>query len=244
MFRLTVVLAAFLARTGLADAQLISANQLASQFGLTATNTLPFPEATSSSTSDTQSFIVSNWSLSKGRIQNNPEDLLFAEDPFPNSPVPGTQSSPGPVLQVTYPAGSYSHGTGGTQLYSLWNTTDGSRWNSMIVSYEVAFDSGFNWVKGGKLPGMRGGPDPDGCSGGSASNGTNCFSSRVMWRTNGAGEGWLFPSRTIWSCADFLLVYAYIPNNDNLCTNDNFLCNQDGFGTSIDRGSFSFAAGQ
>jgi hypothetical protein len=59
----------------------------------------------------------------------------------------------------------------------------------MIISYEVAFDSGFDWVKGGKLPGLRGGPDPNNCSGGNQANGTNCFSSRLMWRTDGAGEG-------------------------------------------------------
>ena len=28
----------------------------------------------------------------------------------------------------------------------------------MMVSYEVAFDAVFDWVKGGKLPGLRGGP--------------------------------------------------------------------------------------
>lgn len=189
MFSLVVALAGILAGAGLADAQLVTSAQLAAQFNLSASNTLAFPQSPMSSTNDTQSFIVSNWSLSKGRIQNNPEDLTFVQDPFPNNPVPGTQSPSGPVLQVTYPKGSYSHGTGGTQMYSLWNTTDGSQWNSMIVSYEVAFDSGYDWVKGGKLPGMRGGPDVDGCSGGNASNGQNCFSSRVMWRTNGEGEG-------------------------------------------------------
>jgi len=39
-------------------------------------------------------------------------------------------------------------------------------------------------------------------------------------------------------------VYAYLPSSNNFCSNPDFLCNQDGFGTSIDRGSFSFAAGQ
>lgn len=43
--------------------------------------------------------------------------------------------------------------------------------------------------RGGKLPGLRGGPDARGCSGGSASDGERCFSTRLMWRTGGAGEG-------------------------------------------------------
>ena len=128
------------------------------------------------------------WSLSKGKIQQGGGNIAFVNDPFPNSPAPSsTSNSTGPVLQVKYPAGGFGSQSSGMQLYSLWNTSDAL--NTMLLSYEVAFDSSFDFVKGGKLPGLRGGPDPDGCSGGSAANGTNCFSSRLMWRTDGAGEG-------------------------------------------------------
>lgn len=72
-------------------------------------------------------------------------------------------------------------------MYALWNTS-GDPWESMMVSYEVAFDKGFEWVKGGKLPGLRGG-SPNGCSGGNQADGTSCFSTRMMWRTSGQGEG-------------------------------------------------------
>jgi hypothetical protein len=96
----------------------------------------------------------------------------------------------------------------------------------MLLSYELAFDEGFDWVKGGKLPGLRGGPNPDGCSGGNEPNGTDCFSTRLMWRTNGAGE-----------------VYAYIPTPNGLCKESDIICNSD-FGVSIQRGSFSFVSGQ
>lgn len=189
MFSLAIIgLGALLAQSRLAAAQLVAPSDLASQYSLTTSTSMPFPTATLAS-DDAQSFIVSGWSLSKGRIQNGANDTAFVADPFPNNPVPGTSSPSGPVLEVTYPQGSFSHGTGGTQLYSLWNTTDGSKFASMVVTYEVAFDAGFNWVMGGKLPGVRGGPDPDGCSGGSAANGSNCFSSRLMWRKNGQGEG-------------------------------------------------------
>lgn len=187
MLALVASLSVLLAHSSLAAAQLTSATALASQYSLTTSTSIPFPTATLSN-SDAQSFIVSGWSLSKGRIQNGADDLEFVDDPFPNGAVTGTSSS-GPVLQVTYPSGSFSHGTGGAQLFSLWNTTDRSQFDSMLLSYEVAFDSDFDWVKGGKLPGLRGGPDPDGCSGGNASTGSNCFSSRLMWRTNGKGEG-------------------------------------------------------
>jgi len=202
------------------------AASVASQYSLPTSTSLPFPQATLSN-ADTQSFLTSNWGLSKGRIQTGASNLVFVDDPFPRSPAPGSSSNTsGPVLQVQYAAGSFeSVDSGGAQLYALWNSS-GSAFQSMLVSYEVAFDSGFDWVKGGKLPGMRGGPDPSKCSGGNQANGTNCFSSRVMWRTNGAGE-----------------VYAYVPRDNNICNDSGIQCN-DEFGISVDRGSFTFSSGQ
>lgn len=165
------------------------AASVASQYSLPTSTSLPFPQATLGN-ADTQSFLMSNWGLSRGRIQNGASNLVFVDDPFPNLPAPGSSSNTsGPVLQVQYAAGSFeSVDSGGAQLYALWNSS-GSAFQSMLLSYEVAFDFGFDWVKGGKLPGIRGGPDPTTCSGGNQATGTNCFSSRVMWRTNGAGEG-------------------------------------------------------
>jgi len=195
-----------------------SPDQLASQYSLSTSTSFPFPAATEAS-DGTQSTLLS-WSLSKGRIQNGVDDLAFVSDPFPSS----SNSSSSPVLQVTYPSGSFSHDTGGAQFINLWNTTDNSPFQSMMVSYEVAFDQNFDWVKGGKLPGLRGG-SVTGCSGGSEPNGTDCFSARLMWRPDGAGE-----------------VYAYIPTPNNLCNSNNIMCNDD-FGVSISRGSFSFVSG-
>jgi len=222
-----IISAAGLAR---ASAQ-TAASAVATQYSLTTSTSLPFPTATLVN-ADAVSFIqdVSNgWSLSKGVIQNNPNNTAFVDDPFPDSPTPGLDPSntTGPVLQVTYPAGSL-HDYGGIQLYSMWNTTDGSSFESMLLSYEVAFDADFDWVKGGKLPGLRGGPEVDGCSGGVEPNGTDCFSSRLMWRTDAAGE-----------------VYAYIPTPNNLCgePSNEIICNSD-FGVSIERGAYTFAAGQ
>jgi len=208
-----------------AQGVLTPAETVASLYSLTTSTSIPFPSPTLA-TADASNFILqNNWSLSKGRIQNGANDTAFMTDPFPNSPAPGlvpinTNTS---VLQVTYPAGGISP-TDGLQLYSLWNTT--APLNSMLLSYEVAFDSGFDWVKGGKLPGIRGGPNPLGCSGGNQPNGTDCFSTRMMWRTNGQAE-----------------VYAYIPTPNGLCNNNGILCNDD-YGVSIQRGSFSWVSGQ
>ncbi|KAF8625409.1 hypothetical protein AX15_005374 [Amanita polypyramis BW_CC] len=208
-------------------AQQLPAESLAASYSLTTSTSFPFPSATQAS-GDAASFIVSNWSLSKGRIQDNPEDIAFVDDPFPNKPPPSTvaSNSTGPVLQVTYPQGSFSHSSGGTQFINLWNASDGSSFNSMALSYEVAFDTDFEWVKGGKLPGLRGGLETTGCSGGSKSDGTSCFSTRVMWRQNGEGE-----------------VYAYIPTPNGLCNERNIICNSD-YGISISRGIFTFTSGQ
>ncbi|KAL4254990.1 hypothetical protein ABKN59_003937 [Abortiporus biennis] len=223
-----VALYALLANGLLATCQFSPAESLAAQFSLTTSTSLPFPTQTLS-TNDAQSYLTSNWGLSKGRVQNNPDDLAFIADPFPTKPAPGstTSSGNGSVLAVTYAADAFASTNSGSQFYSLLNTTDGSKFNSMLLTYEVAFDADFPFVKGGKLPGLRGGPQIDGCSGGDAANGTNCFSTRLMWRKSGQGE-----------------VYAYIPSSSSLCKDSNVLCNQDGFGTSIDRGSFSFVPGQ
>ncbi|KAH7923403.1 polysaccharide lyase family 14 protein [Leucogyrophana mollusca] len=207
---------------------LVPPASLAAQYSLATSTSLPFPSATQAA-AQAQSFITSQWSLSKGKFQNGASDVAFVVDPFPNSPTPDTQpgtNTSGPVLQITYPQGSYSHNTGGAQWYTLWNTSDGSTFDSMILSYELAFASGFNFVQGGKLPGLRGGPDVFDCSGGNQPNGTDCFSTRIMWRTDGAGE-----------------VYAYMLTPNNLCSDKNVICNSD-YGVSLDRGSLTFTAGQ
>ncbi|KAI0268712.1 hypothetical protein BC834DRAFT_650188 [Gloeopeniophorella convolvens] len=223
MFSLALSLPLLLAAH--ARSQQVPAPSAASQFSLSTSTSLAFPTATLSN-SDTQSFLTANWGLSKGRIQNGASNLVFVPDPFPQAPAPGASPPAGPVLQVQYPAGSFQdNNVGGAQMYALWNTS-GDPFQSMMVSYEVAFDDGFDWVKGGKLPGLRGGPDPNNCSGGNQANGTNCFSTRLMWRKNGAGE-----------------VYAYVPRPNNICNDPNVQCN-DQFGISLSRGSFSFASGK
>jgi len=165
---------------------------VAAQYSLTTSTNLPFPTALQSS-ADAQAFMISQWSLFNGHVSWGGSDIAFVSDPFPNNsaPVSATNTSlpTNPVLQVTYPEGSYSGGTGGAQWYTQWKSNDGSTFNSMLLSYELAFDSDFDWVKGGKLPGLRGGPDAFGCSGGTQPTGEDCFSTRLMWRSGAVGEG-------------------------------------------------------
>jgi hypothetical protein len=62
----------------------------------------------------------------------------------------------------------------------------------MTLNYEVRFPVGFQFVKGGKLPGMYGGVEPF-SGGGHNSNG---WSMRLMWRKNGAAEVYGYISTT------------------------------------------------
>ena len=50
------------------------------------------------------------------------------------------------------------------------------------MSYDVQFEEGFDFVKGGKLPGLFGG---EGNTGGGIPTGMDGFSARMMWRGNG-----------------------------------------------------------
>ena len=58
---------------------------------------------------------------------------------------------------------------------------------NVSLEYSVFFPLDFDWVEGGKAPGIYGGHD--GCSGGD--DALDCFSTRLMWRGKGAGELYL-----------------------------------------------------
>jgi len=58
------------------------------------------------------------------------------------------------------------------------------------LNYTVEFSSGFAWVRGGKLPGLGGGPKS--VTGGRPATGLNGFSARLMWRADGRGEAYVY----------------------------------------------------
>ena len=58
------------------------------------------------------------------------------------------------------------------------------------LTYSIYFMKDFEWVKGGKLPGLCGGPDN--VSGGRPATGTNGWSARLMWRADGRGEAYVY----------------------------------------------------
>lgn len=58
------------------------------------------------------------------------------------------------------------------------------------LTCELTFNKDFKGVKGGKLPGLCGGPES--VTGGNPANGRNGFSARLMWRADGRGEAYVY----------------------------------------------------
>ena len=62
--------------------------------------------------------------------------------------------------------------------------------NRLELAYQAMFSDDFEFVKGGKLPGLCGGPES--VTGGNPANGVNGFSARFMWRADGRGEAYIY----------------------------------------------------
>jgi hypothetical protein len=163
--------------------------------------------------------VVSSWSTEFSRIdwmsEWSPKKTgSFGRD---NTSVEEDAKSPGGrFLRVRYykggasPSASRRDGVreGGAQVLG---TFESGPVDHVFLRYFVRFPANFEFVKGGKLPGFYGGAQ---ISGGHIPDGTNGFSTRFMWRTDGQGE-----------------VYAYLPSSTR-------------FGTSLGRGSWHFARDQ
>lgn len=98
------------------------------------------------------------------------------------------------ILRVTYPANEYGPNKGGVQF----KVPFGQTFSELYLSYRIRFASGFDFVKGGKIPGLVGGTAPTGCI-----NDTTGFSARMMWRTGGDA-----------------VQYMYFPEKQNACGDD------------------------
>jgi len=62
--------------------------------------------------------------------------------------------------------------------------------SSAELEYRLFFEPGFQFVKGGKLPGLCGGPRT--VSGGMSCSGYDGWSARLMWRREGRGEAYVY----------------------------------------------------
>ena len=94
------------------------------------------------------------------------------------------------AFRLLYPAGSINPGNkpqGGSDFYAVPGQLPFRSANNVTLQYSIFFPADFQWVQGGKLPGIYGGHE--GCSGGNDAK--SCFSTRLMWRRGGAGELYL-----------------------------------------------------
>lgn len=123
--------------------------------------------------------------------------------------------STGPILTVKLPEGSVDHKNKDAPMGGMgfrWRPAMPAGTTAACLSYSVRFAPDFPFNKGGKLPGLMGGDAP---AGGKDVDGLTGFSTRYMWRKDGAGE-----------------VYAYIPGKP------------DGRGMTIERGAWTFPRGR
>jgi hypothetical protein len=96
-------------------------------------------------------------------------------------------------LTVSYPAGSSAPSAGppfgGAQECVPFSAGPG---DTLALTYSVRFPSGFQFVKGGQLPGIYGGHEP--FSGGS--HNPNGWSMRLMWGSGGRGGIYAYTAKT------------------------------------------------
>ncbi|CDH49252.1 polysaccharide lyase family 14 protein [Lichtheimia corymbifera JMRC:FSU:9682] len=196
----------------------------AKELGLTQTWIAPM-NATKGA--DISQFMSENWGVVNHNFYGK-EDVSFTS----SDPVGGSSSSSSNttddsgIIEVQYKAGSYAakdDGAIGGCEFNAYPFGESASFDSALLSYQVAFDDGFDWVQGGKLPGIFGGGDDEKCSGGDKADGSNCFSLRLMWREDGEGE-----------------AYAYIPDDEICDSKQNNVTCIDGFGISFSRGAIKF----
>jgi len=96
-------------------------------------------------------------------------------------------------LRVTYPADEYGPSDGGVQFKVLFDDA----YDEVYLSYRLRFSDDFEWVKGGKLPGLIGGSAPTGCK-----DDDTGFSARMMWRTDGLPVQYLYYPTKVEDCGD------------------------------------------
>ncbi|KAF9257931.1 polysaccharide lyase family 14 protein [Marasmius fiardii PR-910] len=144
---------------------------------------------------------------------------------------------PTDALEALYPKGSINPSApipGGFGFY-LTGPKGFVAGKEVVMSYRLMFERDWEWVKGGKLPGISSlvrevggvGDLAYRCSGGRQENRCKCFNVRLMWRQNGAGE-----------------LYTYLPLTENnkrrlLAVPPLSRANND-YGFSVGRGSFIF----
>jgi hypothetical protein len=99
--------------------------------------------------------------------------------------VGGKDAFAGRSLRVLYPKDGVGPEEGGAQ----WNLKLRESYPEVYCSYMVRFAPGFDFVKGGKLPGLAGGKAN---TGGRKPDGNDGWSARIMWRPDGKAVQYVY----------------------------------------------------
>jgi hypothetical protein len=92
--------------------------------------------------------------------------------------VEGENAFRGKSLQVAYPKGN----AGLRKAGAKWRTMLGGAFCELYCAYRLRFGEGFDFVRGGKIPGLAGGR---GNTAGNKPNGRDGWSARMMWKRDG-----------------------------------------------------------
>jgi hypothetical protein len=149
----------------------------------------------------------SSWQASWGYVSQG----TFGQDQLAEQQDPTAPGS-GSVLRVTYGQGSSANSCGdcpnpgGAQFYTSFaqlGRSDLTNANVLYLRYYLKFPQGFDFSRGGKLPGLYGGPV------GQESGGHHgqAFSTRYMWRDHQVSGSLSNCSRAL-PCSE---VYLYSP---------------------------------
>ncbi|ORY01864.1 hypothetical protein K493DRAFT_277672 [Basidiobolus meristosporus CBS 931.73] len=165
--------------------------------------------------SSSSSSSLNNWGLVK--VSFGQQNYKFVRDPAGGSDT---------AFQVFYPRGSRTPTSPGKQGGVGIYANPVQLQNEATLEFQVYFPRGFNFVKGGKLPGFYGGSGD--CTRDSRDS-ERCFSTRFMWRSGGEGE-----------------LYSYAPDKQGPGYCDippDSVCNP-AYGDSLARGAFKFPPGK
>ena len=91
-----------------------------------------------------------------------------------------SQAFRGHALQINYP--KYAFGCKNNKNCVNWKPEIGGQFNQLYYSYKIKFAHNFDFVKGGKLPGIAGGTAN---TSGNKPNGSDGWSVRMMWSRDG-----------------------------------------------------------
>ena len=150
----------------------------------------------------TQSDITTTWNSKSTGLE--PDAVSIVPDPDPSG-------SHGNVMQVFHAGNSVlRQNNSGSQ----WRTNLGKQYDELYLAYDVFFTENPEFVLGGKLPGLMGGPVVH--AGGTSPDGTDGWSGRLAWKDGGKLAGYMYvankPVRFGWEILwdDGLEAQAYL----------------------------------